>query len=98
MPAWWGCRASLPSSAPVCLRYSIPHTAAEAETLPAQIGEGGADRRGALRHRPMLYQADPALALALQHADQRRIAHRRQRMVAHPRFRQQHVADEQIAL
>jgi hypothetical protein len=60
--------------------------------------EGLADRRHAARHVLMRHQPNLAAALPLQHPHEARVAHRRQRVVAHPRFRQQHVADEQVTL
>ena len=67
------------------------------DTLGAQRVEGGADRRRPSRDRGVLHEPDPPRRLALQDAHEGGVAHRRQRMVAHARFRQQHVADEQIA-
>ena len=79
-------------------RSAIASTIACRNPCRAQRVEGGADRGRPLRDRGVLHEPDPPRRLALQDAHEGGIAHRRQRMVAHARFRQQHVADEQIAL
>ncbi len=68
------------------------------ETLALQLGEGGTDRLRPFGDRRIGYQPDLVPRLALQHADERGVAHRRQRVVAHARFGEQQFADEEIAL
>ena len=74
-----------------CIDYRVPKAG-----LP-QRGKGIADGRRAPRHIILRHKPDLTAALPLQHAHQARIAHRGQRMVAHPGFREQYVADEEIA-
>jgi len=62
-----------------------------------QRRKGVLDGRRALLHIVLRYEPNFAAALTLQDAQEAWITHRRQRVVAHTRFRQQHVADEQIA-
>ena len=70
--------------------------------LGAQRLDAPADRLGPLRDDAVVDQADAAAArgiqLRLHHPHQVGIGHRRQRMVLHRAVRQQHVADEQVAL
>ena len=60
--------------------------------------ESGVDRRRALLHDVEGDEPHLAARLALQHAHEVGVAHRRQRMILHRTFRQQDVADEEIAL
>ncbi|MNS92665.1 hypothetical protein D3C72_1268080 [compost metagenome] len=68
---------------------------------PHAVGPQRRDALGrglrAARDGVIAQQADLALALALQHAHQAGIGHRRQRMVFHARFVEQRIAHEQVA-
>ena len=55
-------------------------------------------RMGARSDGGVIDEADLAPALALHHAHQVRVVHRRQRVVAHAAVAEQQVADEQVAL
>ena len=69
----------------------------EARAFRAQLRDRRAHCCGAEADRVVADQADPRRRLALQHAHEVRVLHRRERMVLHPRFVQQRIADEQVA-
>jgi len=68
-----------------------------ADAVRREPRELGPDRFGTAVHHGPGDQADAAPRLAPEHADEIRVAHRRQRVVAHRRIRQQFTADEQVA-
>ena len=64
----------------------------------AQTGEAVPDVRRALHHVRIGDQPRLAARLRVHQARQTGVAHRRNRVILHPRFIEQHLADEQIAI